>query len=132
MLLREHVPEAEVWAYGSRVNGSSHEVSDLDVVLRGPNLERLGEGYLDLLGAIEESNIPFLVQVHDWAGLPENFHRDIEQTTWLCKVGVKQTAGGQSTILEAVRRRNLPRRPGNHLARDFRKQGIPLVTSVRP
>ena len=78
-LLREHVPEAEVWAYGSRVNGSSHEASDLDLVLRGPNLERLGTGYLDLLEAIEESNIPILVQAHDWATLPESLRREIER-----------------------------------------------------
>ena len=35
-LLSEHVPGVEVWAYGSRVNGRSHEASDLDLVLRGP------------------------------------------------------------------------------------------------
>ena len=28
-LLRRHVPDAEVWAYGSRVNGQSHDGSDL-------------------------------------------------------------------------------------------------------
>ncbi len=28
----------EVWAYGSRVNGAAHEGSDLDLVIRGPNL----------------------------------------------------------------------------------------------
>ena len=27
-LLREHVPGVEVWAYGSRVNGESHDGSD--------------------------------------------------------------------------------------------------------
>ena len=41
-LLREHVPDAEVWAYGSRVTGESHPASDLDLVLRGPTLEPLG------------------------------------------------------------------------------------------
>lgn len=33
-LLARHVPEAEVWAYGSRVTGGAHEGSDLDLVLR--------------------------------------------------------------------------------------------------
>ena len=32
-LLDEHVPGVEVWAYGSRVNGESHEGSDLDLAL---------------------------------------------------------------------------------------------------
>ena len=35
-LLREHVPDAEVWAYGSRVNGRSYKASGLDLMLRCP------------------------------------------------------------------------------------------------
>ena len=45
-LLREHVPDAEVWAFGSRVNGSSHEASDLDLVLRDPEVGAIGRGLL--------------------------------------------------------------------------------------
>ena len=78
-LLREHVPDAEVWAYGSRVNGGSHEGSDLDLVVRGPMLEPLGVEFIDLVEALRESNIPILVQAHDWANLPDSFHREIER-----------------------------------------------------
>ena len=41
-------PTAEVWAYGSRVTGEAHEASDLDLVVRRPNLEalRLGKAQL--------------------------------------------------------------------------------------
>ncbi len=78
-LLREHVPDAEVWAYGSRVNGESHEGSDLDLVVRGPGLEPLGVEFIDLVEAFHESNIPILVQPHDWVKLPESFHREIER-----------------------------------------------------
>ena len=78
-LLREHVPGVEVWAYGSRVNGESHDGSDLDLALRGPALEPLDGGYYDLVEAIEKSSIPILVQTHDWAMLPESFHREIER-----------------------------------------------------
>ena len=78
-LLREHVPDADVWAYGSRVNGRSHDGSDLDLVLRSPTLEPLGYEYVELAEALEQSNIPILVQVHDWARLPESFHREIER-----------------------------------------------------
>ena len=78
-LLREHVPDADVWAYGSRVNGQSHEGSDLDLVVRGPGLEPLGVEFIDLVEALQESNIPVLVQAHDWARLPESFHREIER-----------------------------------------------------
>ena len=78
-LLREHVPDAEVWAYGSRVNGRSHDGSDLDLVVRGPALEPLGIEFSELVEAFQESNIPILVQAHDWARLPESFHVEIER-----------------------------------------------------
>ncbi len=78
-LLHEYVPDAEVWAYGSRVTGESHDGSDLDLVVRGPELKPLGHGFFDLLEAIEKSNIPILVQAHDWARLPESFHEEIER-----------------------------------------------------
>ena len=41
-ILRQHVPDAEVWAYGSRVSGHSHDGSDLDLALRAPGLGHSG------------------------------------------------------------------------------------------
>ncbi len=79
-LLATHVPEAEVWAYGSRVSGGSHPGSDLDLVLRHPSGLRIPlRQYWDLAEALDECSLPILVQVHDWAGLPESFHREIER-----------------------------------------------------
>lgn len=79
-LLREHVPEAEVWAYGSRVNGMSHDASDLDLVLRSPDLTPIPTLQLtDLAEAFQLSNIPILVEARDWARLPESFHQEIER-----------------------------------------------------
>ena len=94
-LLREHVPGVEVWAYGSRVNGESHDGSDLDLALRGPALEPLDGGFNDLLEAIEKSNVPILVQAHDWATLPESFHREIERDYVVVQEGAKQTMAGE-------------------------------------
>ena len=79
-LLRKHLPEVEAWAYGSRVNGRSHDCSDLDLVLRGPGQKEIPSGQLgDFEEAVRESNIPFLVEARDWARLPERFHREIER-----------------------------------------------------
>ena len=79
-LLREHLPDVEVWAYGSRVSGKSHDGSDLDLVLRGPGLAEIPIGHLgDFEEAVQESTIPFLVEARDWARLPERFHREIER-----------------------------------------------------
>ena len=79
-LLREHLPGVEVWAYGSRVNGRSHDGSDLDLVLRGPGLQEIPIDQLgDFAEAVRDSTIPFLVEARDWAWLPERFHREIER-----------------------------------------------------
>ena len=90
-LLHEYVPDAEVWAYGSRVNGQSHPGSDLDLVIRSPTLELLGAEYHNLIRALEQSNIPILVQAHDWARLPETFHQKIEQDYVILQQGTDRT-----------------------------------------
>ena len=62
-LLRKHLPDVEVWAYGSRVTGRSHDGSDLDLVLRGPGLQGIPvDASGDFQEAIRHSNIPFLVE----------------------------------------------------------------------
>ena len=79
-LLREHLPDVEVWAYGNRVNGLDHDGSDLDLVLRGPGLDEIPiERLMDFEEAVGESTIPFLVEARDWVRLPERFHREIER-----------------------------------------------------
>ena len=47
--------------------------------MRSPSLEALGAEFLDLVEAFQESSIPILIQVHDWARLPESFHHEIER-----------------------------------------------------
>ena len=131
-LLSKHVPGVEVWAYGSRVNGESHDGSDLDLALRGPALEPLDGGYYDLLEAIEKSNIPILVQAHDWAMLPESFHREIELDYVVVQEGVgKQTTAGEwcevtlGEVLTLQRGFDLPttqRKPGSY----------PVIASTGP
>ena len=79
-ILRKHLPGVEVWAYGSRVNGQCHEASDLDLALRGPGLTPIpADALRELRRAFSDSNIPILVEVRDWARLPEGFRREIER-----------------------------------------------------
>ena len=78
-LLARHVPTAEVWAYGSRVTGGAHEGSDLDLVLRQPDdLQQPAAGWQALRDALQDSILPMLVEVHQWANLPAAFQRNIE------------------------------------------------------
>ena len=70
----------EIWAYGSRINGTAHEGSDLDLVIRTHNLQPFSMSeYNSLVETIRESNIPILVELRDWTRLPENFHKQIEK-----------------------------------------------------
>lgn len=78
-VLRTHLPEAEVWAYGSRVNGDCFDTSDLDLVVRQPDdLCRRQTNLGEVREAFSESNLPILVQLVDWAGIPAAFHDEIE------------------------------------------------------
>lgn len=79
-LLAQHVSGAEVWSYGSRVKGSAHSSSDLDLVLRNPaDLSVPQIGLAQLRDALAESDLPILVDVVDWARIPESFRREIEK-----------------------------------------------------
>ncbi|MDO9227093.1 MAG: nucleotidyltransferase domain-containing protein [Pseudomonadota bacterium] len=78
-VLRERVPEAEVWAYGSRVNGDSYDASDLDLVVRQPDdLWRETAKWWLLTEAFEEGDLPIQVQIVDWARIPASFRDEIE------------------------------------------------------
>lgn len=78
-LLARHVPQAEAWAYGSRVVGGAQPCSDLDLVLRQPGrLDEATEGFDDLKEALSASLIPITVDLHDWAWLPEAHRRNVE------------------------------------------------------
>jgi predicted nucleotidyltransferase len=79
-LIAAHAPDAEVWAFGSRVTGEAQETSDLDLVFRNPedpgapqkNLARLAT-------ALSESTLPFSVDLLDWVRLPPEFRQEIER-----------------------------------------------------
>jgi len=70
----------EIWAYGSRVNGTAHDGSDLDLVMRGSGLMPIPLDVIEeVCEKIKDSNIPILVELRDWARLPTSFHTNIEQ-----------------------------------------------------
>jgi len=77
-LIAAHIPEAEVWAYGSRVQGASHDGSDLDLVVRNLSDPSQPQSNLsELRDAFSESNLPILVDLLDWARIPDSFRQEI-------------------------------------------------------
>jgi predicted nucleotidyltransferase len=75
-ILANTIQDKKVWAYGSRVKGTSHEGSDLDLVVRD---EISAETLHSLQNAFSESNLPILVSVLSWADLPETFKKEINK-----------------------------------------------------
>ena len=76
-LLRTHLPNVTVWAYGSRVRWNARPYSDLDLVaFTSPGQE---SQLANLKDAFEESTLPFEVDLLAWDNLPKSFHRRIKQ-----------------------------------------------------
>lgn len=89
-ILRQHLPQAEVWAYGSRVHGDYYDASDLDLVVRqADDLRHRQENLWQVREAFAESDLPIIVQIVDWAAIPSAFHAEIE-----AGYGVVQGRGG--------------------------------------
>ena len=83
-ILEKHLPDREVWAFGSRVNGTAKETSDLDLVVIGEtplDFQRLGS----LRDDFSESNLPYKVDVVDWAKIGETFREIIRKDNVLIK-----------------------------------------------
>ena len=87
-ILHTHLPEAEVWAYGSRVNGDYYDSSDLDLVVRQPNQLQCRQARLnEVVNAFSESDLPIMVQVVDWAAIPNTFHAEIQSNYTVMQSG---------------------------------------------
>ena len=74
-LIERHLPDTDVWAYGSRVAWTSRPESDLDLVVFS-GADQSGQ-VSDLREALEESELPFRVDVLVWDELPESFQKKI-------------------------------------------------------
>ena len=76
-LLKKHLPDIVVWAYGSRVNGKAHFASDLDMVaFAGPEQ---AFAIAELREALEESSLSFRIDLFVWDQMPENFRKVIRE-----------------------------------------------------
>jgi type I restriction enzyme S subunit len=78
-ILESLVPECEVMVFGSRVDGRAKPYSDLDLSIKSDQplpLDRLAKLKL----AFEESDLPFRVDVVDWARTGENFRKIIRKS----------------------------------------------------
>ncbi len=70
------IPNVQVLAYGSRIQGRSHSGSDLDLALRADVALDASQMAL-LMRQIDALNLPFVVDLRDWVALPASFQSEI-------------------------------------------------------
>ncbi|MCY4646666.1 MAG: restriction endonuclease subunit S [Gammaproteobacteria bacterium] len=76
--LRRHVPDREVLAFGSRATWTAKDYSDLDLAIMGG--EPLSLSAVSALDeALVESDLPFRVDIVDWARIDEGFRAIIRR-----------------------------------------------------
>ena len=77
-ILARHVPQYEVWAFGSRAKRTANAYSDLDLAIITDQPLGLSLS-ADIANAFEESDLPIKVDVVDWATTNESFRQIIQR-----------------------------------------------------
>ena len=75
-ILKAHLADREVWAFGSRTKGNAKPYSDLDLVVMGDTPLGLSTSAA-LSEDFSESDLPWRVDVVDWATTSEEFRKII-------------------------------------------------------
>ena len=120
-ILRERVPELEVRAFGSRVSWTARETSDLDLVLMTEeplDISRMAK----LKESFSESNLPFRVDIVDWADTSENFRSIIEKKWVVVRKKIEKKQIDEDDWCEVTL---------GEIAKNFDAQRIPLSKAER-
>jgi uncharacterized protein len=78
-ILARHLPGREVRLFGSRANGTAKPHSDIDLVIMGDEVLPVTTMRI-LRDAFDDSDLPFQVDLVEWAGTSEEFRKVIEAT----------------------------------------------------
>lgn len=87
-ILRKHVPQYEVWAFGSRAKWLAKQYSDLDLAIITDQPLSLAVSAA-LADDFSESDLPWKVDVVDWQTTGESFRKIIERDKVVVKEGKK-------------------------------------------
>lgn len=76
-ILQRIVPEYPVWVFGSRIKGTAKPFSDLDLAIIADKPLSLHK-HAELVEAFSESDLPWKVDIVDWATTSEPFRAIIQ------------------------------------------------------
>ena len=85
-ILRTHIPHACVWAFGSRVHGRAKPFSDLDLVIVA-DVPLNGVIRVSLCDDLCESDLPYKVDIVDWATTSASFRQIITRNYVVIQTG---------------------------------------------
>ena len=87
-ILQKHVPHFSVWAFGSRAKWTAKPYSDLDlaIITDKPLTLDLSASLSD---DFSESDLPWKVDIVDWATTRESFRKMIERDKVVVQTGGK-------------------------------------------
>ena len=124
-ILRDHVPDARVWVFGSRAKWTTRESSDLDLALDLGRAMTLSEEAA-LRSAFEESDLPYKVDIVDRQTATPSFQAVIDRDGVALPLPafpvstLGDRVGGQKRIIGGPFGSNLT-------AADYRTVGVPVI-----
>lgn len=123
-ILQKHVPQYEVWAFGSRAKWTAKEYSDLDLCIVSD--KPLSFSVLGAIGEdFSESDLPWKVDVVDWATTSPSFRKIIERNKVILKSRENPSEWSVKPLGEVI---NLKR--GYDLPAQSRSPGnVPVISS---
>ncbi|MBB1091967.1 nucleotidyltransferase domain-containing protein [Rhodopseudomonas palustris] len=77
-ILQRHVPQLMIWVFGSRARGTARRYSDLDLAIMTEQPLSL-EVSAVLADEFSESDLPYRVDVIDWAATSASFREIIQR-----------------------------------------------------
>lgn len=77
-IIKKELPDCEILLFGSRVNGNAREFSDIDIALKS-NMPIDKNAIWSIKENLEESNLPYLVDIVDLNSISDEFCKAILQ-----------------------------------------------------
>ncbi|AUL99157.1 hypothetical protein B4966_02420 [Rhodocyclaceae bacterium] len=128
-ILQKHVPQYEVWAFGSRAKWTAKEYSDLDLAIITDEPLSLDVS-ARLSDAFSESDLPWRVDLVDWAATSESFRKIVERDKVVVQEG-KKGLGVVGEWIETTLGEVLTLQRGFDLPETERKAGpYPIIAST--
>ncbi len=91
LILKQCIPGIDVRGFGSRANNTAKSYSDLDLAVMTEQPLTLQQGAM-LTEAFEESDLPFKVDIIDWAVTSEHFRKVIQSSLVKIEWGSKENS----------------------------------------